>query len=361
MVFQTILSDATGTRDVAASGSQKGIAALAVRRDAETAISEADGDLVLLQTTSQGRLKVSATPALPAAVSGSVTTSGTSLSVDVSRSSNINMHVKNTGSATDSASRYSFEASLDSTNGTDGTWFAIQAVRTNANTIETGVSASLALAAGTGLAYAWEASVNAYNWVRVRCTTSATASATMTWTIQPGSYATEPVPAIQTHAVTGSGNFAVTMAASATGSPAKAEDAAHASADVGVFALAVRNDNVAAADFGANNDYTPFAVDSKGAQFVEARPHTTTTLTNVASSATTVNLAASNANRRGLTIYNDSTQILYVKLGITASTTSFTIKLGPDMYYEVPFNYTGIIDGIWASANGFARLTEVTN
>jgi hypothetical protein len=31
-----------------------------------------------------------------------------------------------------------------------------------------------------------------------------------------------------------------------------------------------------------------------------------------------------------------------------------------DAYYEVPFGYTGRIDGIWASANGNARVTEMT-
>ena len=49
-----------------------------------------------------------------------------------------------------------------------------------------------------------------------------------------------------------------------------------------------------------------------------------------------------------------------MKLGATASATSFTAKLSPDGYYEVPFNYTGIIDGLWASATGNARITELT-
>jgi hypothetical protein len=72
-------------------------------------------------------------------------------------------------------------------------------------------------------------------------------------------------------------------------------------------------------------------------------------------------LLASNANRLGATIYNDSTVALYVKLGATASTTSFTVKMSAGAYYEVPFNYTGIIDGIWASdASGAARITELT-
>jgi len=49
----------------------------------------------------------------------------------------------------------------------------------------------------------------------------------------------------------------------------KAEDDGHSSGDVGVMALAVRND--AAASFGANLDYAPLTVDSVGNQNVVAR------------------------------------------------------------------------------------------
>jgi hypothetical protein len=86
----------------------------------------------------------------------------------------------------------------------------------------------------------------------------------------------------------------------------------------------------------------------------------TGTLANVASSASSVTLIASNASRLGATIHNDSTQILYVKFGTTASATSYTVKMVADAYYEVPYGYTGRIDGIWASANGNARVTELT-
>lgn len=86
----------------------------------------------------------------------------------------------------------------------------------------------------------------------------------------------------------------------------------------------------------------------------------TSTLTNVASSATNVTLLASNASRNGAAVFNDSTKVLYVKLGATASATSFTVKMLAASYFEVPFHYTGIIDGIWATANGSARVTELT-
>lgn len=84
------------------------------------------------------------------------------------------------------------------------------------------------------------------------------------------------------------------------------------------------------------------------------------TVSSVSSSASNQTLLASNTDRRGAAIYNASTSVLYVKFGATASTSSFTIKMSADSYYEVPFGYTGRIDGIWASANGAALVTEFT-
>jgi hypothetical protein len=90
------------------------------------------------------------------------------------------------------------------------------------------------------------------------------------------------------------------------------------------------------------------------------RPATGTT-TSVADTASSTTLLASNAARLGATIFNDSTEVLYVKLGATASLTSFAVRLEANGYYEVPFGYTGIIDGIWSSnASGSARICELT-
>lgn len=109
----------------------------------------------------------------------------------------------------------------------------------------------------------------------------------------------------------------------------------------------------------AANDRVDAYFDLQGRQIVAAKS-TTGTTSNVASSATSVTLLASNTARLWATIHNDSTAILYVKFGVTASTSSYTVKMVADAYYEVPFGYTGIIDGIWASANGSARITELT-
>lgn len=85
--------------------------------------------------------------------------------------------------------------------------------------------------------------------------------------------------------------------------------------------------------------------------------------TQVADSAADVQLLAANAARLGASIQNDSSAVLFVGLGAAAATsTNYTVRLVQNAYYEVPFNYTGEIRGIWASDpnDGAARITEIT-
>jgi hypothetical protein len=80
----------------------------------------------------------------------------------------------------------------------------------------------------------------------------------------------------------------------------------------------------------------------------------------VEASATNITLLSPNSIRLGATVYNDSSSLLYLKLGINATATDFTIKLFPQSYYEVPFGFIGEVDGFWVSAIGFARIGELT-
>lgn len=83
------------------------------------------------------------------------------------------------------------------------------------------------------------------------------------------------------------------------------------------------------------------------------------TVANVASAATSTVLFTATGNAKGRSIWNDSTAILYVKFGATASATSCTVKLIADAYYEFPRPvYSGVVEGIWASATGAARVTS---
>ncbi|WP_269929972.1 hypothetical protein [Aminobacter sp. HY435] len=85
----------------------------------------------------------------------------------------------------------------------------------------------------------------------------------------------------------------------------------------------------------------------------------------VASSATLVTLLAANRNRLGAVITNDSTAVLTIKLGVGASQSDYTVKLAPSATgvpasYELPFGYVGVVTGLWASANGDAKVTELS-
>lgn len=84
-------------------------------------------------------------------------------------------------------------------------------------------------------------------------------------------------------------------------------------------------------------------------------------VTSVAATVSNTTLLASNSAREGATLFNDSNRPLYVKLGTTASTASFTVKVGAQGYYEVPASYTGQIDALWGDpAIGSVLITELT-
>ena len=86
----------------------------------------------------------------------------------------------------------------------------------------------------------------------------------------------------------------------------------------------------------------------------------TAVLANVTASATSVTALASSASRKAAYFFNDSSSFGYLKFGATASVTSFTVKIDPFGYYEIPQPvYTGIIDMIHDSATGTMRVTSL--
>jgi hypothetical protein len=71
-------------------------------------------------------------------------------------------------------------------------------------------------------------------------------------------------------------------------------------------------------------------------------------------------IATASTGRLGCTIFNSGPGNLHVLLGTgTASTSVFTARLSAGDYYEVPFNYTGLIGGIFATA-GTAEVTTLS-
>jgi hypothetical protein len=85
----------------------------------------------------------------------------------------------------------------------------------------------------------------------------------------------------------------------------------------------------------------------------------TPTQTSVSVTTASTSILASNANRLGATITNEGTAICYTKLGATASVTSYSIQIASGGYYEVPFQYTGAIDGITSASTAQLRITEI--
>lgn len=95
---------------------------------------------------------------------------------------------------------------------------------------------------------------------------------------------------------------------------------------------------------------------------VAIKNYSTSAVTSVVSAAVSTSILASNANRRMAIMVNDTDKSVYVKLGATASTTSFSYKLSPGQILELPIPiYTGAIDAIWeTSPTGSMRVTEIT-
>jgi hypothetical protein len=104
------------------------------------------------------------------------------------------------------------------------------------------------------------------------------------------------------------------------------------------------------------------SVDTDGALRVETNPATAATLTNVTSSTTSKTIVAANANRRGLIVFNDSTSIMYLSYGTqTTSATAFSVKIAAGASYllDVPL-YNGAMTGVWVTATGTARVTDIS-
>jgi hypothetical protein len=79
-----------------------------------------------------------------------------------------------------------------------------------------------------------------------------------------------------------------------------------------------------------------------------------------ATASANVTIIGANPARSGLTVYNSTGKILYVKLGVSASLTDYTTQMANDDFLEVPFGYTGRVDAFAAGgANGAIRVTEI--
>ena len=182
-----LVATSISQHDEVAVDGHGGVVMLAKRRDSDLAAMVSDGDFGYISLDENQRVKVATQPASVDSASGNITASGQNVSIKCGRFGNIAVSMVATALT---GHNVSFECSNNSTTGTDGNWYSVQAVRSNANTVE--------IASGVLTAtpvYMWHVNVGDYQYFRVRAT--AHTGGTAAYILKPGAYATEPIPAIQ--------------------------------------------------------------------------------------------------------------------------------------------------------------------
>jgi hypothetical protein len=140
-------------------------------------------------------------------ISATISASGQSAVLNVSGDNSAVVHIKG-GTVNATGLNLTFEASVDSTDGVNGTWFGVTAARTNANTAET-TTGVLALNIGVANAYGWRLGVGNFRFLRLRATALTAGNAVISMSADASTM--EPNPVIPTHAVTQSGTWTVTQ------------------------------------------------------------------------------------------------------------------------------------------------------
>lgn len=117
----------------------------------------------------------------------------------------------------------------------------------------------------------------------------------------------------------------------------------------GLKKLTVQYDSTSGgtADFRLGFNQTPFVPNPVvGAVTVVIEPATSSSIRAATLNSTPFSLFVANSNRKGLTVSNSSlSNAAYIMLGPSASYTNYSARIPPNGYYEVPYNYTGLITG----------------
>lgn len=85
------------------------------------------------------------------------------------------------------------------------------------------------------------------------------------------------------------------------------------------------------------------------------------TITSVALATSSFTVLAANTARKGATIYNDSSNDVYLAFASSATTSAYSVKIPPAGYYELPSGliYRAVISAIALTATGNLRVTEL--
>lgn len=106
-----------------------------------------------------------------------------------------------------------------------------------------------------------------------------------------------------------------------------------------------------------SNTVRPILTDPQGRL---TNPTTGSNVTSIAASVSNQTALFPNNQRVGAIFFNEGNGTAYLKFGITATLTNYTLKMGTQAYYELPYTYQGRIDVIFDKAVGNLRITELT-
>lgn len=251
-----------------------------------------------LRTDAVGRMKIS--HAQPPNTLGTITANGQTVAVAMDSLSDVILYLFGTHAGVN----LTFEQSPDSTDGVDGTWFPVLAKNQGA----TGAVATSTGTLSSNGSTSYAVSAPGASFVRVRAT--AYTSGTLN-VIASGSTAARPVDLTATLS-----SSAVTIGASAS-SIGKAEDAAHASGDVGVPALGVRQPATPTIPTSAAGDYGTQLLDREGKVVLSGNGAPEVSFQSYTNLTTTSDVALRAAGAAG--IRNYVTDLVFDNTGASAS------------------------------------------
>ncbi len=103
-----------------------------------------------------------------------------------------------------------------------------------------------------------------------------------------------------------------------------------------------------------NGDAAPVPID------LTVIPRTASATAAVTSATSSSTIVAANTDRKGLSIYNNSTALLYLSFANPATTANAFMVMQPQslLMLDQQLIVTSAIYGIWSAANGTAQVTQ---
>ena len=95
---------------------------------------------------------------------------------------------------------------------------------------------------------------------------------------------------------------------------------------------------------------------------MDVAPRTLVATVSVASATSSTAIVAANANRKGISIYNNSTAALFLSYATPATAANSFMQMQPGslLMLDQQLIVSNAIYGIWTAANGTAQVTEYT-